>query len=119
MRMLRRQRNFKILATNRRPFFAEIPIACGDDLEHVHNSFTTCPSYKFLRYRAFNMRSILSSLLAFLSLTVFVSAQFHFFEQMFGGGQQQQQQQPQNVGSDSGWYRKHYESGKCRNVQEL
>jgi len=56
------------------------------------------------------MHSLLSSLLTFLSLTAIVSAQFHFFEQMFGGGQQQQQQ-PQNVGSDSGWYRQHYEGG--------
>jgi len=56
------------------------------------------------------MRSLLSSLLVFLSLTAFASAQFHFFEQMFGGGQPQQQQ-PQNVGSDSGWYRQHYEGG--------
>jgi hypothetical protein len=61
------------------------------------------------------MRSLFSSLLAFLSLAAFASAQFNFFEQMFGGGQQQQQQ-PQNVGSDSGWYRQHYEGGMCGNI---
>ncbi|KAF2845272.1 long chronological lifespan protein 2 [Plenodomus tracheiphilus IPT5] len=45
------------------------------------------------------------------------SAQFGFFDQMFGGGggqqQQQQQQQPQNVRSDSAWYQQQYESAQC------
>jgi hypothetical protein len=61
------------------------------------------------------MHSLFSFLLAFLSLTTFASAQFHFFEHMFGGGQQQQQQ-AQNVGSDSGWYRQHYEGGTYGNI---
>jgi hypothetical protein len=40
-----------------------------------------------------------------------VSAQFGFFDQMFGGGGHQQQQQPQNVRSDSQWYQQQYEGG--------
>lgn len=43
-----------------------------------------------------------------------VSAQFNFFEQMFGGngGGQQQQQQQQNVPSDSSYYRSQVDRGK-------
>jgi hypothetical protein len=45
----------------------------------------------------------------FLSTT---SAQFGFFDQMFGGQQQQQQhQEPQNVRSDASWYQAQYEGG--------
>jgi len=33
---------------------------------------------------------------------------------MFGGGGQQQQQ-PQNVGSDSQWYRQNYDAAYCTN----
>jgi hypothetical protein len=51
---------------------------------------------------------ILLSVLTIHAATV--TAQFQFFEQMFGG-QQQQQQQPQNVASDSNWYRQNYEAG--------
>lgn len=52
-------------------------------------------------------------LCAFLLLIATANAQFQFFEQMFqGGGQQQQQrQQPQNVPSDSNWYRENYNNG--------
>ncbi|KAI4182146.1 MAG: hypothetical protein L6R41_006168 [Letrouitia leprolyta] len=39
------------------------------------------------------------------------AAQFQFFEQMFNRGGEPQQQRPQNVASDSGWYRETYESG--------
>src|SRR3569833_1168153 len=42
-----------------------------------------------------------------------VTAQFGFFDQMFGGGGQQQQQQPQNVPSDSSWYRSNVEKAYC------
>jgi hypothetical protein len=56
------------------------------------------------------MRLLPSSLVALLSLALTASAQFQFFEQMFGG-HQQQAQQPQNVGSDSSWWRKNYEQG--------
>jgi hypothetical protein len=38
------------------------------------------------------------------------SAQFGFFDQMFGN-QQQQHQEPQNVRSDSSWYQAQYEGG--------
>ncbi|KAL6703406.1 Long chronological lifespan protein 2 [Coniothyrium glycines] len=43
------------------------------------------------------------------------SAQFGFFDQMFGQQQQQQQQQhqPQNVRSDSAWYQAQYEGAQC------
>jgi len=46
------------------------------------------------------------------------SAQFGFFDQMFGGAggggpaqHQHQHQQPQDVRSDSAWYRAQYEGG--------
>ncbi|GAM83913.1 hypothetical protein ANO11243_019030 [Dothideomycetidae sp. 11243] len=44
-------------------------------------------------------------------------AQFHFFDQMFGGqgggGHEHQQQQPQNMASDSAWYKQNYEAAHC------
>ncbi|KAK0614562.1 hypothetical protein B0T14DRAFT_528697 [Immersiella caudata] len=49
--------------------------------------------------------------LIFLALMGTVSAQFGFFEQMFGGGQQQQA--PQNVPSDSEQYRARYLGSHC------
>jgi len=50
----------------------------------------------------------------FLALVGTVSAQFGFFEQMFGGGGGgQQQQQPQNVPSDSEAYRTQYLRSHC------
>lgn len=51
-------------------------------------------------------------------LTAFLStatAQFGFFDQMFGGGGQQQRQQPQNVPSDSSIYRQNFDSFTCDN----
>ena len=45
-----------------------------------------------------------------LALSATASAQFQFFDQMFNG--QQQQQEPQNVASDSNWYKQVYEQGK-------
>ncbi|KAF2841253.1 hypothetical protein M501DRAFT_1000419 [Patellaria atrata CBS 101060] len=41
-------------------------------------------------------------------------AQFQFFEQMFGGGHHQHQE-PQNVRSDSEWYRSQYDGAHCSN----
>lgn len=55
------------------------------------------------------MKSIILALISIL-LIVPASAQFQFFEHMFGGGGQQQQQ-PQNAGSDSAWYQQQYEAG--------
>jgi hypothetical protein len=43
--------------------------------------------------------------------TLTATAQFGFFDQMFGGGGQQQQQQA-NVRSDSSWYQAQYENGE-------
>ena len=60
----------------------------------------------------YNMQffSVLLTLLGVFSWTA--SAQFGFFDQMFGGQQQQhQQQQQQNVRSDSSWYQAQYENG--------
>lgn len=55
----------------------------------------------------------LSSLLFFLSAYVMsTSAQFGFFDQMFGNQGHQQHQEPQNVRSDSQWYQAQYEGGK-------
>lgn len=54
--------------------------------------------------------SVLLTLLEVFSWTA--SAQFGFFDQMFGGQQQQQQhQQQQNVRSDASWYQAQYENG--------
>jgi hypothetical protein len=54
----------------------------------------------------------LSMLFVFLS-TFFLTAtaQFGFFDQMFGGGGGHQHQEPQNVRSDSSWYQAQYEAG--------
>jgi hypothetical protein len=52
------------------------------------------------------------ALLALLSFwAVSATAQFGFFDQMFGNQGHQQQQQPQNVRSDSQWYQQQYEGG--------
>ncbi|KAI0155489.1 hypothetical protein BJ166DRAFT_530634 [Pestalotiopsis sp. NC0098] len=56
--------------------------------------------------------TILVVLAAFLSTA---TAQFGFFDQMFGGGGQQQRQQPQNVPSDSSVYRQNFDSFTCDN----
>jgi hypothetical protein len=47
-------------------------------------------------------------------MTSAVSAQFGFFDQMFGGGGQQQHQQ-QNSPSDSAHYRNQYARSHCDN----
>ncbi len=58
------------------------------------------------------MRSAIHIALSTLLFAFCAQAQFQFFEQMFqGGGHQHQQQQPQNVASDSSWYRQNYEAG--------
>lgn len=71
------------------------------------------------------MRSLISILLlALFSATA--SAQFGFFDQMFGGGggggggqqqqaRQQQQRQQQNVPSDSSLYQQNYDHYPCEN----
>ncbi|KAJ4388887.1 Long chronological lifespan protein 2 [Gnomoniopsis smithogilvyi] len=52
-----------------------------------------------------------------LALLGTVSAQFNFFEQMFGGngGGGQQQHQQQNVPSDSSYYRSQVDRAYCTN----
>lgn len=40
------------------------------------------------------------------------TAQFGFFDQMFGNQGHQQHQEPQNVRSDSQWYQAQYEGGE-------
>ncbi|CAK7203845.1 Long chronological lifespan protein 2 [Sporothrix eucalyptigena] len=50
------------------------------------------------------------------AVALFVSlahAQFGFFDQMFGGNQQQHHNEPQNVPSDSAWYRGNVEKMRC------
>jgi len=54
------------------------------------------------------MHSLALLLLALASAT---SAQFGFFEHMFGG--QEHHRQPQNVPSDSGAYRQNYDNSYC------
>lgn len=58
------------------------------------------------------MRVLSGFSLLLFALIGSVSAQFGFFEQMFGGNGQQQQQ-PQNVPSDSSVYRANYERAHC------
>lgn len=66
---------------------------------------------------------ILTLLLTTLLLAPLSSAQFGFFDQMFGGGgggqeqaqQQQQRQRPQNVPSDSSFYRSTVDRMYCDN----
>jgi hypothetical protein len=54
----------------------------------------------------------LSSILIVLSAWfISSSAQFGFFDQMFGNQGHQQHQEPQNVRSDSSWYQAQYEGG--------
>jgi hypothetical protein len=55
---------------------------------------------------------LLNFLSAMLLLVLPATAQFQFFEQMFGGNQHHQQAQPQNMGSDSAWYQQQYEAGE-------
>ncbi|KAK6849338.1 Long chronological lifespan protein [Apiospora arundinis] len=71
----------------------------------------------------------MSSLISILLLALFsatASAQFGFFDQMFGGGggggggqqqqaRQQQQRQQQNVPSDSSLYQQNYDHYPCEN----
>ncbi|EEY20341.1 conserved hypothetical protein [Verticillium alfalfae VaMs.102] len=59
------------------------------------------------------MRALTSLSVVLLALISTVSAQFGFFEQMFGGQQQGQQQRPQNVPSDSAAYRQQYDRSYC------
>ncbi|KAF1833974.1 hypothetical protein BDW02DRAFT_598586 [Decorospora gaudefroyi] len=50
------------------------------------------------------------------SLVVSATAQFGFFDQMFGGGGHGghgHQQAPQNVRSDASWYQAQYEAAQC------
>lgn len=54
------------------------------------------------------------TLLLIALLSPLVSAQFGFFDQMFGGGGQQQQQgEPQNVPSDPTFYQSNWERMRC------
>ena len=57
------------------------------------------------------MKPILTLTISLALLILPTTAQFQFFEQMFGGGGGQQQQQPQNMGSDSAWFQQQYEAG--------
>jgi hypothetical protein len=58
----------------------------------------------------------LSSLIIVLSAWfISSSAQFGFFDQMFGQQGHQQHQEPQNVRSDSSWYQAQYEGGMFSN----
>jgi hypothetical protein len=56
------------------------------------------------------MKPILTLTISLFLLVLPTSAQFQFFEHVFGGGGHQQQQ-PQNMGSDSAWYQQQYEAG--------
>ncbi|KAI7027262.1 hypothetical protein KC355_g404 [Hortaea werneckii] len=55
---------------------------------------------------------LLSILAPLLFLILPATAQFQFFEHMFGGGSGGPQQPPQNAASDSSWYQAQYENGR-------
>ncbi|KAK3707642.1 Long chronological lifespan protein 2 [Vermiconidia calcicola] len=55
---------------------------------------------------------LITLLISLLLLILPASAQFQFFEHMFGG-QGHQQAQPQNMGSDSAWFQQQYEGAHC------
>ncbi|KAF2096089.1 hypothetical protein NA57DRAFT_78861 [Rhizodiscina lignyota] len=59
------------------------------------------------------MKLLATLFLLMSALMSSASAQFQFFEQMFGGGGQQAA--PQNVRSDSEWYKQQYDSAHCTN----
>jgi hypothetical protein len=59
----------------------------------------------------------LQVLLSFLLLAIGSRAQFQFFDQMFGQQQRAQPQEPQNVASDSKWYRETYMNGMSYSTQ--
>jgi len=54
---------------------------------------------------------LLTVLASLVLLILPTSAQFQFFEHMFGGQQQHQQAQPQNMPSDASWFQQQYEGG--------
>ncbi|KAF2455685.1 hypothetical protein BDY21DRAFT_350046 [Lineolata rhizophorae] len=62
------------------------------------------------------MRSLLSLFLLLTAFALSAATQFPFFEHMFGGGGGGgSRQQPENVGSDSSWYRSQYDAAHCTN----
>ncbi|KAF3008325.1 Long chronological lifespan protein 2 [Neopestalotiopsis sp. 37M] len=61
------------------------------------------------------MRTFATMLVVLTAFLSTATAQFGFFDQMFGGGGQQQRQQPQNVPSDSSIYRQNFDSFTCDN----
>lgn len=66
------------------------------------------------------MPTLHSTILLLLGLwTLTTTAQFGFFDQMFGNSGGQQQQQQANVRSDSSWYQAQYENGKLLFTQHL
>ncbi|KAI7550115.1 hypothetical protein KC331_g3384 [Hortaea werneckii] len=56
---------------------------------------------------------LLNILTPLLLLILPATAQFQFFEHMFGGGGGGPQQPPQNAASDSSWYQAQYENARC------
>jgi len=81
---------------------------------HVNDYLPICSTITILGYcycKQTRMYRSLTIVFTILSLWMtFTSAHFQFFDQMFNQQQQQQQQQVQNAGSDSAWYRHHYEA---------
>merc|ERR1712111_296297 len=56
---------------------------------------------------------LLNILTPLLFLVLPATAQFQFFEHMFGGGGGGPQQPTQNAASDSSWYQAQYENARC------
>ena len=82
---------------------------------HITHFIPHTPLYNTVSHNSIRLRygimARFSSILMVLSAWfISSSAQFGFFDQMFGN-QGHQQQQPQNVRSDSSWYQAQYEGG--------
>jgi hypothetical protein len=69
-----------------------------------------------LTYCIVKMRCLNALFVLLVGELSFVSAQFNFFENMFGGQQQQQQQQA-NAPSDASFYRSNIDRSKRKNAK--
>jgi len=84
--------------------FLKVSQHCSQGNYHLYLTATTLQIAAQVNMHLFALLLLLAST---------VTAQFQFFEQMFGGqGGHHQQSQPQNMPSDSSWYQQQYEAGE-------
>jgi hypothetical protein len=74
--------------------------------------------YKCHCYKPEIMARLTSLIIVLSAWFISSSAQFGFFDQMFGQQGHQQHQEPQNVRSDSSWYQAQYEGGMSQSPVE-